>query len=282
MKVLRSLLFIPMVLVIFSTVTADVIYEQLIKTSFPMGETETKATNYLKSDKEKTETFSKMVSPAPGMAQPQEMVSTVIVRLDKELMWILDDNAQTYTEMKFSAMKELLEEMKKMMPEEGKEKEETETPIKLEITRFEEKKKIEGYECEKVRILVNFQDTEDKKTFNMVADLWVAEEKGLLKEVADFNRKMEDITGGEGMMEGISRMIPGGMKVMTEYQEKLKELKGVPIVSELTIQAEGEEEPIMKLKIELKNIRSANLKDSEFDVPEGFKKLESPQHMEGG
>ena len=118
------------------------------------------------------------------------------------------------------------------------------------------------------------EDKEEGKTYDYIADLWLAKEKGLLEEILDFNHKMEELSSGdEGMMSG---MVPGGMKVMAKYQEKLKDLKGFPIVSEITIRAEGKEEPVMNQQRHTKNIRRAKLKDSEFEIPEGFKKLGSP------
>lgn len=275
MFILKGLAFGCTVLILFSTLTADVIYEQNMKTSLPMmGETETKSTVYLKGDKEKTESISMMNLPVPGMTQSREMVSIVITRLDEELMWVLDENAKTYTEIEFSTVQELMEGMKGMVPEE-QEEEQAEVPLKVEVTKLEGKEKIEGYDCEKVRISMSFEDKEEGKTFNMIADLWMAEEKGVLKEIVDFHRKMEELTTGNGgMMEGLSGIVPGGMKVMAKYQEKLKDLEGFPIVSEITVKAEGEEESIVKMQTRIGNMRSARLKASEFEIPEGFKKLE--------
>lgn len=268
MSLFRSLYSISMVLIIFRTVTADVIYEESMKHILPMmGEIETQSTIYVKADKGKIESISKMKAPVPGMTQPQEMISTVITRLDKKLIWILNEDAKTYTEVNFSKTKELMEEN---YPEE----EPGGVPFKVEVTRLEEKQKIEGYDCEKVRISINFEDEEEGKTYDYIADLWLAKEKGLLEEILDFKHKMEEFSSrDEGMMSG---MVPGGMEVMAKYQEKLKDLKGFPIVSEITIQAEGKEEPVMNQQRRIKNIRRAKLKDSEFEIPEGFKKLESP------
>ena len=172
-------------LVLFGTLMADVVYEQNMTTSLPMmGETEVKSTVYLKGDREKTESISMMNVPIPGMEQSHEIVTIVIARLDKELMWILDESARTYTEIHFSTVKDMMEEVKEMIPEE--QEEEAEVPLKVEVTRLKEKEKIEGYSCERVRITMNFEDKEEGKAFDMTANLWMAEEKGPLKEIADF------------------------------------------------------------------------------------------------
>ncbi len=273
MYILRSLIFVCIVLILSSNLTADVIYEQNVKTSLPvMGETEIRSTIYLKGDKEKTESLTKMSTPIPGMPQSQEIMSTVIARLDRELMWILDVSAKTYTEIDFSEIRELMGKMKQAIPEEEQERPD-EHLLKVEVTRLEEEKKIEGYNCEKVTISIDFEDKEEGKKFDMTADLWMAEEKGLLNEIVDFTRRMEELsTGDGGMMEGLSGMIPGGTRIMAEYQNELKDLEGFPIVSEIAIRTEGNEEPLMSLQIRIQNIESAKLEDSDFEIPEGFKK----------
>ena len=55
MYILKSLIFVYVVLILSSNLTADVIYGQNDKTSLPvMGETEIRSTIYLTGDKEKT------------------------------------------------------------------------------------------------------------------------------------------------------------------------------------------------------------------------------------
>ena len=81
------------------------------------------------------------------------------------------------------------------------------------------------------------------------------------------------------MMEGMSGIVPGGMEVMAKYEEKLKDLDGFPLISEITVNAEGEEQPLMKMETRIENIRSARLKNSEFEIPEGFKKLEGSPNL---
>nr|KXH70647.1 MAG: hypothetical protein AM324_00960 [Candidatus Thorarchaeota archaeon SMTZ1-83] len=274
MSILKGFVFSLVGLALFGTLMADVIYEQNMTTSLPMtGETEVKSTVYLKGDKEKTESVSMMKVPIPGMDQSHEIVTIVIARLDKELMWILDESARTYTEIHFSTVKDMMEEVKELVPEE--QEEEAEMPLKVEVTRLREKEEMEGYSCERVRITMSFEDKQEGKAFDMTANLWMAEEKGPLKEIADFHRTMEELaTGSEGMMEGMSGMVPGGMKAMAKYEEKLKDLDGFPIVSEITVSAEGEEQPLMRMETRIENIRSTQLKNSEFEIPEGFEKLE--------
>lgn len=274
MYLFRAFVCVFAVLLIVGTLAAEIAYDQTVKTSLPMmGETEVKSTVYIKGEKEKTESLSKLNVPVPGMTQSQEISTTVIARLDKDLIWIVDESAKTYTEIGFSQVREMLEEVKEALPEEGKEKA-AETPMKMEVTRLEEREKVGEYECERVRISMTFTQEEEGETFQMVSDVWLAEEKGLLKEIGDFNRKLEEISTREGgMMEGLSSVIPGGLEVMAKYQEKLKDVGGFPVLSEVVITTEEQEEPLMKLTTRVENIRKVKLEDSEFEIPEGYQKL---------
>lgn len=176
----------------------------------------------------------------------------IIIRSDKEMIYMINEAEKTYSEMTFKEfeeqmshfserMKKMQEEMKDMPAEqrrmlEGmlggtKEKEYT-------IKKTGDKKKIIGYGCEKVLVL------EDGKE---VGECWLTKDVGSMKQFAK---------NWENLMEKMVR------SPMAKMYRKLAELDGFVMESQIS----GTRSTTTKLE-------KRSVSASEFEIPAGFRKV---------
>jgi GLPGLI family protein len=200
-----------------------------------------------------------------------ENSEAVIVRLDKELLMMVNSKEKTYSEMTFaemegtlkkagSQMDEKMAEMQKQLenlPEEqrkmveqmmgdkmqGKKKE---TPVNVKNTG--EKKSINGYSCTKY---VVSQDNKEVMT------MWVT------KDIKEFGAMRKDWEEFSKRMSSLNPM------QSTSLIEGIKKIDGFPIETDI---AQG-------IKTVVTKIEKRSTPASEFEVPSGFKKVK-PTMME--
>jgi len=198
--------------------------------------------------------------------------NATIVRLDKEVMIMLNPEEKTYWEMTFADMEKAakkagaemdekmaeLQEKLKDMPEEQRKMVEqmmggkmpgAKKEAKLEVVKSADTKKISGYACTKY--VVN-QDGKELLT------VWVTKDvkgfEAIRKEIDEFRDRM-------------TAMNPVMWKGVTEG---LKSIDGFPIETDM-----GNTMKEVVTKIERKSIPA-----SEFEIPVGYKMVKSPM-MEG-
>jgi hypothetical protein len=190
----------------------------------------------------------------------------VILRLDKELMIVMNTREKTYWEMTFAEMEEMVkgagmqmdaamremekqmaglsieqqEMMKKMMgSRKPKEK------AKIEVTRTNESKTIGGYRCTKYVLERGGEEegvvwaTKDMKEFEVMR-----------KDMEEFGKRMDAMRAKESM--GV--------------EEAINAIDGFPIQTEM---ADGEKTVVTK-------VEGRSTPAKEFEVQAGFKKEESP------
>jgi GLPGLI family protein len=194
--------------------------------------------------------------------------NATILRLDKEVMIMLNAKEKTYWEMTFADMEKRgtktgaqsdkrtaeLQERLKNMPEErrkiieqmmGSKMQGTKEESKLEVVKSGDTKKISGYMCTKY--VVNRDGKE-------VLTVWVTKGvkgfEAIRKEMDEFRERTAVMN--PGMRDGV--------------MQQLKNIDGFPMQTEM-----GDMLKEVVTKVERRSIAA-----SEFEIPEGYEKVESP------
>lgn len=189
--------------------------------------------------------------------QPAENQS-IIIRLDKNLMWQIDHKDKTCTELTFEqmqqgmqqaqkamedAMKNLTPQQKAMMEKMGM-KIPTMPSVQFELKKTGKTDKIDGYNVEQYM----FTRT---GLMDETQEWWVTKDVGGLKQFGEMMAKM---------FEGMSGGRVSGM-------EQLTNLDGIPIK---TIKEEKNGQEITQVT----KIEKTAVAKTEFEPPEGYKKKE--------
>ncbi len=222
-------------------------------------------TKWNSSDKEKEETTQRVYYKNGKMKiEDQDKGEIIIIRLDKEVTWMINKEKGGYSEVRMDemkaqmakadeAMQEMQEQFKNMPPEQRKMMEKmmgdnlssmaSGEGMKISVKKTNERKKINGYDCFKV---VYFSGDQP------VMDIWLTDKYQLGDEFAKSYAQL-------GLLKG-------------DMSEATKNMKGFPIRSETQMDAG------MGKKIEstttVTKIVPTSVSDSEFELPKGLKKRE--------
>ena len=170
-----------------------------------------------------------------------------IIRLDKELIWNLDTEKETYTERTFAEMKEMMARgitgTRQPVPERDSnyETDYKWSKPKIKVRDLKESKKINGFKCEHYLVSVTTVgthiETGVKDTMLFVSDLWNS--KTVTKNmqlVNDFNKKYLDAIGINIPANAGMAMISGMYKdQMQSLQGEIDKLDGYAIVSDMKL-----------------------------------------------
>ena len=186
--------------------------------------------------------------------------STIIFRLDKQLLWMLNPEEKTYSEMTFADMEKMankgaermaaMKERMKEMPEERRKMMEkmmgaNDQPVEVKNTG--ESKTVSGYKCTKFLVLRGGEE---------MMSLWVTDG---LKE---FKPLMAD---WKSFSERMSAMTARFAKGMSDIYAKIN---GFPMQTTLSVM--GQTMTTSVTKVEKRTVPSG-----EFEVPAGYKKVKS-------
>jgi hypothetical protein len=225
-------------------VLADVTVTRLVKSGGMggFGAFESTEKMMISGDKECTQGTTKFSGKFSSLMNRGAKESTSITRLDKELIWNVDNDKKTYTELTFDQMKQMMEAMSAILSNPAQQDSIRQAMAKLSTTvdvkKTGEKKTIAGLECERVILSLEgihadtIENTAD--TTWVKDDLWITPEKNVPSELHDFEMKMSEKMGFTegGPMAGLLNQYADAMK---KLQDKLKELNGYPMASTFSI-----------------------------------------------
>jgi len=174
------------------------------------------------------------------------------------------------------------------------------------VKQTKESKVINGFKCQKVIMTMEGEaiddETGEKISYSMSGDLWVTKGEKRLKELNNFQKKLSEKTGGSST-SFIDKFFSGTQKdQMEEFTKKMNEIGGFPILMDVSMkvkgnfaeeeeEGKGEEEempaqmkgmmeamktgnrPIFNINMDVTEIKSTSLQDSQFELPEGLKKM---------
>jgi len=193
----------------------------------------------------------------PGAMASVSPAGRQIIRFDKELMWMVDEAGNSYREISFKQLRDMMGMMNKrleMLPQEQRDKLKAMMEPKVNIEVLDQKKEIEGYPCQLCRITM---EVSGQKT---ITELWPT--KGLKYPAAmlkDF-KAMQKLSEGQGMQQ-MQRLM---------FDDKITKL-GVPVLNE-TKNAAG----VVKNSMLLKSFKEGPVDPKLFEVPEGAEKQTMP------
>jgi len=292
----KKLLILMLVLLIPGVVVGDLLIKEKVSSSGAMGmwESEGTETTYIKGDKVRTVSQMEVKGMMEAMMPESDEVQTSIVRIDKGVIWTLNIEDKTYTELAVKDMGSL--------GETGEMEGEPESNMNvrdIKLTRTGKTKKIAGYECEGILIeaVADVEAEGGVMTMDIDALFWSAKEDKKLKQLMNL---WEGMMGLMDVRE--SSGLGPGMKALWE---KFNELEGVPLGMELTVDnaggGEGEEAEEMKnamkmmkeymkgmgkevdeeegdshfmvITREVISLEEKTQSDDMFEIPEGFTKV---------
>ncbi len=226
------------------TVNADVTVQRLVKSGGlgGLGAFETTEKLMVSGDKECTKGTTKYSGKFSSLMNKGAKEATSITRLDKELIWSIDNDKKTYTELTFEQMKKMMESMSAMLTNPAKQDSLRQAMEKIssnvDVKKTGEKKTIAGLECE--RVIISMQGETMDATGKPVDTTWVKNDVWMTplskvpSELYDFDMKMAEKMG---IMEGgpMAGLLSQYADAMKKLQDKLKELKGYPLASTFSI-----------------------------------------------
>ena len=237
---------VALVFLMVGTALSDVTVQRLVKSGGfgGFGAFETTEKLMISGDKECTKGTTKFSGKFSSLMNKGAKEATSITRLDKELIWNLDSDKKTYTELTFEQMRKMMESMGSLggllnpMRADSLRKAMEKLSSTVEVNKTGEKKTISGLECE--RVILTLQ-SEIKDTIQAVTDttwvkndLWMAPIDKVSSELRNFDLKMAEKLGFAegGPMAGLLNQYADAMK---KLQDKLKELNGYPLASTFSI-----------------------------------------------
>lgn len=288
---MKKTLMAVMLILMPCLVLADVTVTMKMKTSGMMGmlNTDWNEKIYSKPDRMRTESIGKAMGMG-GMAQEFDRVE--ITRLDKGLVWLIDNKDSTYSEIKIDEPLEVDSLVEFSIKD-------------LKVTKTDNKRTVAGYECKEVKVEFTavFKTEESAMEQKIKGTLWIAKEDEKLKEV---NRVWET-----GWASAGKRMGKDLGAINRQIESVMKEVGGVPLATEMLMEMgmggmeQGEDEEYkqavemmkkfmkersgkgqetkdqaeesfggMKITTEMTSISIGKLSDNLFELPKNYKKVE--------
>jgi hypothetical protein len=293
---MRKAIIAVVILLLPAVALADLVVVEKVSSTGGMGMWKSGGTEttYIKGDKVRTDSDIKVEGMMQSMMPNPDMVQTYIVRMDKKVIWTLDSEEKTYTEMSF-------EDMAAMAGEAGDVEGEMDVQDVV-LTETGETKTIAGYKCKGILVEAVINVEAEGSTTSMDADavFWAAKEDKKLKELMKLWDSMMDIMNAED-----SAGFGSGMKALWD---KFNEIDGVPLGMELTVdtaeggddeqaeemknamnmmkeymksmgkeveEEEGADAHFMSISREVVSIEEKSTDDSLFEIPAGYIKVEA-------
>lgn len=215
-------------------------------------------------------TYTGRFKTLAGGGKPRS--STEIVRLDREVVWSLDPQKKQYTEMTFAEMRALIEagaaDARAAMDEPGNARaKDVETTYKVDVQRTGKKDKVNGFDAENVivRITATARDTKEggSGSYTITLDQWLSAQVPGQAELTAFYRRYAEKMGfdpqARNQFAGLMAQYGDALK---QAAEKLKDLKGYPVRSTVTLTLGAELTPEQRAQLE-KSRAEANAKRAE-------------------
>ncbi len=187
---------------------------------------------------------------------------SVILRLDKKKIYMLNHAQKTYSEMPMDISSTIGNQMEDAMEDEEMSEEDQAnvmnmmkgmTQMKITVTPTSEKKKIGDWNCQKYnQELVMMMGP-------MTSEIWATEDLKLDYDL--YNKYMAAMMGKGGMFGDF----------MSQIASEMKKIKGVPVLTVSTVNMMGAS---VKSTQELIEYKEGTAPAGHFEIPSGYKKTE--------
>jgi hypothetical protein len=182
-------------LLIVGVAQADVTRKIKTTTRF-MGESEGSSVSYYTADRSADESATRWISGLmKTMTGGKETQSCTITRLDKELIWTLNPEDKTYTEMTFAQFRDKIKKGLAEMEESKEQRDTTEVSEDMDVWSVEVQsdptpKTINGWTCKNVKMVAigtHKENPQDKVWITF--DQWNCPDVQGIQEVRDFQKR---------------------------------------------------------------------------------------------
>ena len=170
-----------------------------------------------------------------------------ITRLDKEVIWKMNDKDKKYTEMTFAEFKKMMDEglqNQPMMtrPEKKPEEEpeyEWQTPV-VKAKDLGEKKEINGFSCKHYLVTVTTigkqLSTGKLDTLLLSADMWNSVNVGnAMKKITDFELRLAKALGLDKMAGAMGPLMAQYGEQFKKLAEEMKKVEGYSVLTDMTL-----------------------------------------------
>ncbi len=251
----RVLFLAAAALLIAASASADVTIKEKTVSSGLMGfgNGTSERTVVIAGDKSRTDeshAYTGRFQTLAGGGKPKGSVS--ITRLDRELIWQLEPEKKEYSEMTFAEMRTAMDQaMADAQKAKAKERDaQADMQYKVDVQRTGKKENVNGFSAEQVIVTVTATATaKDKEkgkgkpaddqpmtVFTLKMDTWMAASAPGSGEVQAYYRRFAEKMGLDPQMQ---RMASGMMAqygdAMKQAAEKMKDLKGYPVRTIMTM-----------------------------------------------
>jgi len=227
-----------MALMLAATINADVTIKRAITMEMAgMPASEITSTEQIQGSKSR-ESTEFTGGGAMAMMGGQQTTQVNITRLDKGVLWNVNDKAKAYHEIDLTSFKDVMDQSVKAKADKNK-------ADKYEWTydvKHEDKTTDHGFKCQAVIAVangVNKDDPEDKAQLRY--EFWMSDDLTGKSEMENYLKSFEEATGVDqySQEEMIERMGSDFDVQLKKMAENFKDLKGFPVKTVLTIRKTG-------------------------------------------
>lgn len=210
-----------------------------------------------KSRSDEQFTYTGRFKTLAGGGRPKS--SADIVRLDRELLWSLDTQKKQYTELTFAEMRALMAQGMARAEAEGpgaRREKDVEMTYKVDVQRTGKKDKVNGFDAENVIVTItatpkDAETGESAGSYTMKMDQWLAAQVPGQTEVVAFYRKYAERMGFDPQVQNqFAGLMAQYGEAVKQAAAKLKDLKGYPVRSTVTLSFGAEPTPEQQARIE--------------------------------
>jgi hypothetical protein len=197
-------------------------------------------------DKSRSDDVSTYTGRMKKLVGDKPRRSSSITRLDRELIWGIDDDRKQYTEMTFAQMREMAAQGLAVAgaPPQPEARPEIEMEYTAEVQRTGRKETVNGFAAEQVIVTLKGRPKDPKSEMQMTTTLtleqWLSTAVPGGDEVRDHQRLMAEKLGMDPELRRMGGAVMGSYgEAFKEMAAKLKDLKGYPVRVILTIESGG-------------------------------------------
>lgn len=189
-----------------------------------------------KSRSDEQYTYTGRFKTLAGGGKPRN--SAEIVRLDRDVMWSLDPEKKEYSELSFAEMREMMAQASAEAAK-SERKSDVEMTYKVDVQRTGKKEKVNGFDAENylVTVTATAKDAKsgDAAAYTMKMDQWLSTQVPGQAEATAYFRKFAEKMGLDPQMRQMSGLLAQYGDALKQAADKLKDLKGYPVRSTVTM-----------------------------------------------
>jgi len=210
-----------------------------------------------KSRSDEQFTYTGRFKTLAGGGKPKS--SADIVRLDRDLLWSLDLQKKQYTELTIAELRAMMEQglarAEAREPGAGPARD-VEMTYKVDVQRTGKKEKVNGFDAENVIVTItatpkDAASGESAGSYTLKMDQWLAAQVPGQSEVVAFYRKYAEKMGFDPQVQNqFAGLMAQYGEAVKQAAERLKDLKGYPVRSTVTMTLGAEPTPEQRARIE--------------------------------